>query len=74
MAEFNSAEKLNLEYHGCGSGRGGIGQYRLREIMREDYECRYHLTIGRVTKIKRQLFEEFLNKSGDNSLDLKMSI
>ncbi len=47
MAEFNSAEKLNLEYHGCGSGRGGIGQYRLREIMREDYECRYHLTRGR---------------------------
>ncbi len=41
----------------------GIGQHRLREIMRDDYECRYHLTIGRVIKIKRQLFEEFLNKS-----------
>lgn len=42
----------------------GIGQHRLREIMRDDFECRYHLKIGRTIKIKRQLFEEFLNKSG----------
>ena len=41
----------------------GIGQHRLRDIMRDDFECRYHLKIGRTIKIKRQLFEEFLNKS-----------
>jgi phage antirepressor YoqD-like protein len=39
----------------------GIGQHRLREIIREDYECRYHLTIGRVIKIKRKSFEGFIN-------------
>ena len=40
----------------------GIGQHRLREIVSEDYECRYHLMLGRVIKIKRENFEEFLNK------------
>lgn len=40
----------------------GIGQHRLREIVSEDYECRYHLMLGRVIKIKRKNFEEFLNK------------
>lgn len=40
----------------------GIGQHRLREIIREDYECKYHLTVGRVIKIKRKPFEEFINK------------
>lgn len=39
----------------------GIGQHRLREIIRDDYECRYHLTIGRVLKIKRKPFEEYIN-------------
>lgn len=39
----------------------GIGQHRLREIINEDYEYKYHLMIGRVIKIKRQQFEEFLN-------------
>lgn len=40
----------------------GIGQHRLRDIIREDYECRYHLMIGRIIKIKRQSFEEFISK------------
>jgi hypothetical protein len=39
----------------------GIGQHRLREIVRDDYECRYHLTIGRVIRIKKQPFEDFIN-------------
>lgn len=40
----------------------GIGQHRLRDIIRADYECKYHLTIGRVIKIKRNSFEDFINK------------
>ena len=40
----------------------GIGQHRLREIVKEDYECQYHLMLGRTIKIKRKQFEEFLNK------------
>lgn len=40
----------------------GIGQRRLREIMQEDYECRYHLMNGRVIRIKRQAFYEFVRK------------
>ena len=39
----------------------GIGQHRLRDIVHEDYECKYHLMLGRVIKIKRKPFEEFLN-------------
>lgn len=41
----------------------GIGQHRLREIIREDYECRYHLMMGRTIKIKREQFGFFLNKA-----------
>ena len=40
----------------------GIGQHRLREIISEDYEYKYHLMLGRVIKIKRENFEEFLNE------------
>ena len=40
----------------------GIEQHRLREIVSEDYECKYHLMLGRNIKIKRENFEEFLNK------------
>lgn len=40
----------------------GIGQHRLREIIHEDYECKYHLTVGRVIKIKRKPFEEYINE------------
>lgn len=40
----------------------GIGQHRIRDIIREDYDCKYHLMIGRTIKIKRQSFEEFINK------------
>lgn len=40
----------------------GIGQHRLREIVRDDYDCIYHLTVGRVIKIKRKPFEEYLSK------------
>lgn len=39
----------------------GIGKNRLREIVRDDYECRYHLNIGRNIKIKRKSFENYLN-------------
>lgn len=42
----------------------GIGQHRLREILSEDYEYKYHLMIGRVIKIKRERFEDFINKTG----------
>lgn len=40
----------------------GIGQHRLREIVKEDYESRYHLMLGRTIKIKRKQFEEFINQ------------
>ena len=40
----------------------GIGQHRIRDIIREDYDCKYHLMIGRTIKIKRQSFEEFISK------------
>lgn len=40
----------------------GIGQHRLREIIREDYDCKYHLNVGRVIKIKRKSFEEYISK------------
>jgi hypothetical protein len=40
----------------------GIGQHRLRNIIREDYDCKYHLMVGRVIKIKRQQFEKFVNQ------------
>lgn len=40
----------------------GIGQHRLREIIREDYGYKYHLTVGRIIKIKRKPFEEYLNE------------
>lgn len=40
----------------------GIGQYRLREIVQEDYGNQYHLMLGRTIKIKRKQFEEFLEK------------
>ncbi len=40
----------------------GIGQHRLREIVREDYDYRYHLMIGRIIRIKRQPFEKFIDE------------
>ena len=39
----------------------GIGQHRLREIVKDDFGCKYHLMLGRTIKIKRKQFEEFLN-------------
>lgn len=45
----------------------GIGQHRLREIVREDYGNKYHLMLGRTIKIKRKQFEEFIdNVEHDN--------
>ena len=41
----------------------GIGQHRLRKIVVDDYNCVYHLTVGRVIKNKRKPFEEFLNNA-----------
>lgn len=40
----------------------GIGQHRLREIIREDYGNKYHLMLGCTIKIKRKQFEEFINQ------------
>lgn len=42
------------------SKRYGIGQHRLRQIVSEDYECQYHLMLGRAIKIKSKQFEEYL--------------
>lgn len=42
------------------SKRYGIGEHRLRQIISEDYECRYHLMVGRVIRIKGKQFEEYL--------------
>lgn len=39
----------------------GIGQHRLREMVREDYGSKYHLMLGRTIKIKRKQFEEFID-------------
>lgn len=39
----------------------GIGQHRLRAIVREDYGNKYHLMLGRTIKIKRKQFEEFID-------------
>ena len=41
----------------------GIGQHRLREIMKDDYNCIYHLTVGRAIKVKRKPFEEYIRKA-----------
>lgn len=40
----------------------GIGQHRLREIVREDYENKYHLMLGRTIKIKRKQFEKYIEQ------------
>lgn len=40
----------------------GIGEHRLREIVRDNNDCRYHLMIGRVIRIKRYAFEEFIDQ------------
>lgn len=37
-----------------------IGEHRLRHIISEDYECKYHLMIGRVIRIKTTQFDEYL--------------
>lgn len=42
------------------SKRYGIGEHRLRQIISEDYECKYHLMVGRVIRIKGKQFEEYL--------------
>lgn len=39
-----------------------IGQNRLREIVHEDFENKYHLMLGRTIKIKRKQFEEFIDQ------------
>ena len=40
----------------------GIGQHRVREIVREDYGNKYHLMLGRTIKIKRKQFEEYIEQ------------
>lgn len=39
----------------------GIGEHRLREMVRGDYDNKYHLMVGRTIKIKRKRFEEFID-------------
>lgn len=43
------------------SKRYGIGEHRLRQIFLEDYECKYHLMVGRIIRIKTKQFEEYLD-------------
>ena len=40
----------------------GIGQHRLRKILSDDYERKYHLMAGQVIRIKRKPFEEYINR------------
>lgn len=61
-AQVNNIEDKFLLSIKEASSLFGIGQHRLREIISEDYEYKYHLMLGRVIKIKRENFEEFLNK------------
>ena len=41
----------------------GVGQRRIREIVRSDYNHSLHLMIGTTCKIKRDPFEKFLYKA-----------
>ena len=41
----------------------GIGQHRLREIIKADYANKYHLMLGRTIKIKREPFEKYIYNS-----------
>lgn len=43
------------------SKKYGIGEHRLRQILSEDYEYKYHLMIGRAIRIKTKQFEEYLD-------------
>ena len=40
----------------------GIGQNRLRDIVREDYGNKYHLMLGRSIILKWKQFLELLDK------------
>lgn len=40
----------------------GIGEHRLREIVRQDRYADYVLWIGVKVEIKRKLFEDYLNQ------------
>lgn len=44
----------------------GIGEHRLRELVRENRHADFVLWIGVKVEIKRELFEKFLNET--NSL------
>ena len=61
MASTDLESKLLLNIKEA-SDLFGIGQHRLREIVKEDYESKYHLMLGRAIKIKRKQFEEFINQ------------
>lgn len=41
----------------------GIGEHRIRQIVSEDYECQYHLMLGRVIRIKKDAFINFINQA-----------
>ena len=58
----DSNEKILLSIKEA-SDRYGIGSHRLRAIMKEDYECRYHLMIGRVIKIKKENFDKYVSEA-----------
>lgn len=40
----------------------GIGEHRLRTLVRENRQADFVLWIGVKVEIKRKLFEEFLNE------------
>lgn len=64
MKRMQSAEqnmKKSIHHQEKRSDLFGIGQHRLREIVREDYGNKYHLMLGRTIKIKRKQFEEFID-------------
>ena len=41
----------------------GIGEHRLRELVRQDRHAEYVLWIGVKVEIKRKLFEDYLNQT-----------
>ena len=54
-------EEKKLLSIGEANQRYGIGVNRLRAIVKDDHECRYHLMVGRVIKIKRDAFDQLVN-------------
>lgn len=41
----------------------GIGERKIRDLLHNDTDSRYHMMVGRVMRVKRQAFENFLGKA-----------